>query len=74
MIVKNTAPRNSSSHYGPSCGFAALSGGTKSRFCGNNGLFSSVQSAQVGKFFQKSLKLELLAPQAAKLPVQAAAP
>jgi hypothetical protein len=49
-----------SSHYGPGCGFAALSGGTKSRFCGNNGLFSSVQSAQVGKFFQKSLKLELL--------------
>ncbi|MDR2124214.1 MAG: hypothetical protein LBP38_04430, partial [Desulfovibrio sp.] len=39
----------SSSHYGPGCGFAALSGGTKSRFCGNNGLFSSVQAAQVGK-------------------------
>jgi hypothetical protein len=51
---------SSSSHYGPGCGFAALSGGTKSRLCGNNGLFSSVKAAQVGKFFQKSLKLELL--------------
>ncbi|MDR2124368.1 MAG: hypothetical protein LBP38_05220, partial [Desulfovibrio sp.] len=47
--VNELRRRNSSSHYGPGCGFAALSGGTKSRFCGNNGLFSSVQAAQVGK-------------------------
>jgi hypothetical protein len=50
----------SSSHYGLCCGFAASLGGIKRLFCGNNGIFSSAQSAQVRKFSKKSLKLELL--------------